>query len=485
MTTADRITVFRRLDWLVGWDAAAGAHEYLTDGDLAFAGTTIVQAGGRYAGRADVEHDGRGLMAMPGLINLHAHPCLELIYRGIREDHGLPEQYMAGLFERSMAYWPDDDGANAAAEAAYAELLQSGVTTLVDISYPYPGWMELIARSGIRGYLAPAFASAKWHVEVPYRVDYRWDEAKGVQRFREALATIDAAIRHPSGRLSGVVSPSQIDTCTEALLRDCAAAARERGVPLTVHAAQSVNEVLELIRRHGKPAIRFAADLGLLGKGTIVGHGIFIDEHSWLHWHSREELGLLAGSGTSVAHCPSPFARYGVTLEDLGKYRRAGINVGLGTDVAPHNLIEEMRLAAVLARVAGEDIRAASTGDVFHAATIGGATALMRDDLGRLAPGAKADIVLVDLRHPQMMPVRDPLRSLIFSAADRAVRDVYVDGRQVLKAGRALGLDPAAALDRLQAAQRRMEAAVPARDPRGRASEQVAPLALKRGAAAP
>jgi len=479
-SNAAKTTVFRNLDWIVGWDADAREHIYLNGGDLAFKGNALVHVGGRYAGRADTERDGKGLMAMPGLINLHAHPCLETIYRGIREDHGVPEQYMAGLFERSMAYWPDDEGSVAAAESAFVELLQSGVTTVVDISFDYTGWIELIAKSGLRGYVAPAYASARWHVEVPQRVDYRWDEARGRQRFAQSLDLIDTAMRHPSGRLSGVVSPAQIDTCTEDLLRDSFAAAKERKIPFTVHAAQAMNEFLEMVRRHGKTPVQFAADLGILGPTTIVGHGIFIDEHSWTNWHSRRDLGLLAETRTSVAHCPSPFARYGVTLETFGKYVAAGVNVGLGTDVAPHNLIEEMRLAAVLSRVSGRDIRAGSTTAVFNAATVGGANALGRSDLGRLAPGAKADLVLVDLAHPLMMPVRDPLRSLVFSAAERAVREVYVDGVQVVREGRALTIDPMPALERLAEAQRRMEAAVPERDPRKRTSEQVAPLALRR-----
>ena len=101
------------------------------------------------------------------------------------------------------------------------------------------------------------------------------------------------------------------------------------------------------------------------------------------------DLGILADTATSIAHCPSPFARYGQTLEDFGRYRRAGVNIGMGTDVAPHNLIEEMRLAATLARVAAEDITATSLTDIFHAATVGGAQALGRTDIGRLEPARK------------------------------------------------------------------------------------------------
>jgi cytosine/adenosine deaminase-related metal-dependent hydrolase len=187
---------------------------------------------------------------------------------------------------------------------------------------------------------------------------------------------------------------------------------------------------------------------------------------------------LLAESGTSVGHSPTPFARYGQTLENLGRYLRAGINVGLGTDVSPHNLLEEMRWAAVLARIAAEDVRAVGLADVFHAATVGGATALGRSDLGRLAPGMKADLVLVDLTDPGMIPVRDPLRSLVYTAAERAVLDVYVDGIRVVANRQVLTLDRAAAAGRLQEAQRRMLDAVPASDYAGRPADQIAPLSL-------
>ena len=152
------------------------------------------------------------------------------------------------------------------------------------------------------------------------------------------------------------MSPAQIDTCTTDLLRDSFAAAEARGLPLTVHCAQSVNEFLVMVDRHGCSPVQFAHGLGILSPRTVLGHAMFIDEHSWVRWHTRTDLGLLADTGTHVAHCPSPFARYGHTLEDFGRYRRAGVNLGIGTDVAPHNVIEEMRLAAILARVAARDI---------------------------------------------------------------------------------------------------------------------------------
>ena len=132
-------------------------------------------------------------------------------------------------------------------------------------------------------------------------------------------------------------------------------------------------------------------------------------------------------------------------MENFGDYLRAGVTMGLGTHTTPHNLVEEIRQAAILARIAARDIETVTTADLFRAATVGGATALLRDDLGRIAPGKKADLVLVDLTVPQMVPARDPLRSFIYHAADRAVRDVFVDGRQIVTAGKVVTLDQAEA----------------------------------------
>jgi cytosine/adenosine deaminase-related metal-dependent hydrolase len=125
-----------------------------------------------------------------------------------------------------------------------------------------------------------------------------------------------------------------------------------------------------------------------------------------------------------------------------------------------------------------ENIASLDTGGAFEAATIGGAKALGRDDLGVLAPGAAADIVLVDLAHPLMQPARDPLRSFVFHAADRAVRTVLVNGEIVLEDGAPIHLDPAAAMERLAEAQARMLKDSVKRDYRGRSAEEIAPLSL-------
>jgi 5-methylthioadenosine/S-adenosylhomocysteine deaminase len=471
-------TLIRNAAWVVAWDAQAACHRYLRDGDVAFAEDEILFVGKAYQGHADTIVDGTDVMVMPGLINIHCHPRSQPILKGIIEELGSPRFYMSGLYDVKAAFRGDENAALAGAELVYAELLRSGVTSIVDISRPYPGWIDLIVRSGLRGFLAPTFAAAEWFTDDGHSLQYRWDEAEGWRAFERAQAVMDAAEKEPSRRLSALVAPDTLDTCGTDLLRDAIGLAKQTGRQMTIHCAESIVEFNEFTRRHGKTPIQYAVDHGLVGPHVILGHVIFHDQHSWLHWTPHRDLGLLAELQANVAHCPRPFARYGQTLEHLGRYLRCGINVGFGTDTFPHNLIDEMHLATTLARVAAEDMFSITTAEVFTAATVGGARSLSREDLGRLAPGMRADLVVVNIRHPDMRPLRDPLRSLIYSAGDRAVRDVYVAGRKVLADGCPIFLDPDDAASRLEAAQRRAEQGAPDRDYLRRSGHEISPLTL-------
>jgi 5-methylthioadenosine/S-adenosylhomocysteine deaminase len=146
-------TVIKNAAWVIAWDGGIGRHVYRRDVDLAFTDDRIAFLGRDFAGAADRVIDGSARLVMPGLIDIHSHPEHEPLYRGIREEHGLPSMHMTGLYERSQA--PDDEARAASAEFAYCELALSGVTSLVDISPPWQGWIDLFARSGLRGFLAP------------------------------------------------------------------------------------------------------------------------------------------------------------------------------------------------------------------------------------------------------------------------------------------------------------------------------------------
>lgn len=466
--------VVRHAAWLVAWDPAAQSHVYRRDVDLSIEGKTIAAIGPADPGDA-VEIDGRGFAVLPGFVDIHAHPSSEPMLKGLTDEVGSRHLYMSSLYEYLPLFEADAEGRKAATEVALCELMQSGVTTLCDLSAGREDWLDTLGASGLRVYAAPMFRSGRWFTPNGHRVEYAWDEKAGRDGLDRALGLIDRARQHPSGRLDGVLYPAQVDTCTEELLRDSAAAARARRLPLQIHAAQSVVEFHEIMRRHGTTPIGWLRRLGVLGDNAIIGHAIFLDHHSWLHWPTRNDLGDLADTGTTVAHCPTVFSRRGILLEDFGRYRAAGVNLGIGTDTFPHNLVEEMRSAAILARVAAGNAQAVGAADIFTAATIGGARALGRDDLGRLAPGAKADFVMVDLAHPAMQPVYDPVRSMLYAAGERAVRHVFVGGRQVVRDGKALAFDHADASGRLELAQRRAIEKVPGFDWAGRAATEIMP----------
>jgi 5-methylthioadenosine/S-adenosylhomocysteine deaminase len=471
-------TVFRKAAWVVAWDDTRAAHVYRRHVDLAIEDAEIVFLGKDFAGTADVEVDCSERLVLPGLVNIHTHPTTEPLRKGLTDETRSPGFWHSSLYEFLTVFNNDREGSIAAMQVALAELLMSGVTTVVDLSIPFDGWIDTLAQSGIRAVAAPMFRDARWFTNNGHELDYAWDKKAGREAFERARRLVDLANQHPCGRLSGMICPAQIDTCSPELIRDAYDYATERHLPFQIHASQSVTEFHEMFRRYGKTPIAWLHAIGALGRQTIIGHAIFLDHHPWLHWPTHADLGLLRDAGATVAHCPTVFMRRGIAMNTLGAYVRQGVNLGIGTDTYPHNFLEEMRNAFTIARAVAGSVDDVTTLDVFNAATVGGARALLREDIGRLKVGAKADVVCVDIKHPAMMPMREPLRSLLYVAADRAVRDVYVDGLRVVVDGRACNIDYQTASQALQEAQQRSMREVPRLDWAGRTADQLAPLVL-------
>lgn len=472
------VTVIRTVERIVAYDAARSMHVYLSGGDIAFDRNGFIQVGGRYDGAFAREISGRAKMVMPGFVNVHCHSGEEPVAKGIFDDMGTPALWGNALYEYSNLIEISPEAVEASLTVMLGDLLRSGVTTLIDIAGPHEAWLPTLVRSGARAYVAPGFREAQWHVEESRRLDFHWDRTKGREAFARALQIVDEARAHPSGRLGGVVSPSQIETCSAELLQDAFEAALARGAPMTVHAAQTMSEHEELLRRTGLTAVQYLETLGILRENLIIGHCIFIDSHGWTRQRTRRDVELLSEGKANVAHCPVTFARSGMVLESIGAYRRQGVNVALGTDSYPYNMIEEMRQALICGRIAGKSFADVATGDILEMATLAGAKALGRDDIGRIALKAKADFFIVDLKHPAMQPVYDPLRNLLHCAAERAIEAVYVDGDLVVEKGRPAHLDYDAAAEALAEAQRFALARISENDPRRRTLAELAPLAL-------
>lgn len=468
----------RNAAWVVAWDDTSDDHVYRRNIDVVFSedGIEAIEPGCSIP--VDEEIDGTGLLVIPGLIDIHSHPGMQPLYRGFTEEFGNPRLFNSGRQRFRAAFSPDHSAKIASARFALAELAAGGVTTLVDLSHPYPGWLDILDESRLRVCVGPMYRSAEWYTDTGHETKYWWKDDDGAAAFREAMHVMDAAESHKSKRFTAMVAPAQVDTCSENLLKESIDLSASTSRPLFTHASQSYAEFNGMVRRNNKTPIEWLGSLGFLRDRTIIGHGVFTDEHPWLHWPSRNDIQLLASNGVSIAHCPTPFIRDATLLHNLGSYVARGINVAIGTDTHPHNLIEEARWAEMLARAAAGPTHSFNTRKLLTCLTTAAAKALNRDDIGRLAPGSKADLVLVDLDHPTMQPLYDPLRSFFYSAADRAVRDVYVDGTEVVRDSRVVSLDRQTAAKVIGEAQERIVRGIPAQDPEGLPAELIMPRTL-------
>ncbi|PYM14025.1 MAG: amidohydrolase [Candidatus Rokuibacteriota bacterium] len=421
--------------------------------------------GARYDGVLDARVDATGKLVIPGLVNIHCHPTTEAGGRLVA-DVGRRDFFQTGFlnYTATPKGVPSLDARadkTLGARFALTELLRFGCTTAVPIGPSADELLPIADALGLRMYVSPAFKSADYCVGDDGRLAYDWNEPAGLAGLERAKAFIAKYAGAQNGRVQGMLFPYQIDTCSPALLKATRKAADELRVGVEIHAGQNLLEFHEMLRRHGRTPVEHLADTGLLGPDLIIGHCLISTSHSLAAVPGGRDLALLANSGTSVAHCPLVFARRGNALESFQRYRERGINLGLGTDTYPRDLISEMRWASLVGKIVERDFLVATSADVFTAATLGGARALRRDDLGRLAPGAKADIVVVDLRKLRIGPYRDPIKALVQCATGDDVERVIVDGRTVVENGQVLGVDERQLLADAQREAERLWSTVP------------------------
>ena len=458
---------------------ADGGHRLLKRGTLVFEDDRITFVGASYAGAVDRRIDASGHLVIPGLVNIHSHADVEAGGRLIadvgRRDFfhtGFLNYYAARQGTKALGPRQDPD---VGGRFAMAEMLRNGCTTIVDIGLAAESHARIAGELGVRAYLSPAYRSADYVVDAEGRLGYEHDEAAGQAGLERATAFIEKHAGSQNGRIQGMLFPYQVDTCSPSLLRATRKTADALGVGIEIHAGQNLLEFHEILRRHTMTPVEYLADTGILGPGAIVGHCIINTAHHLAAVPAGRDLEILAHTGTSIAHCPLVFARRGNALESFAKFRQAGINVGLGTDTYPRDLISEMRWASNLCKLVERDFTTAPAADVFTAATLGGARALRRDDLGRLAPGAKADIVVIDMKSFRMGPYRDPIKALVQCGTSDDVDRVIVDGITRVEDGHVAGLDEAAVLAAAQAEADRLWGTVPEWHWQGLTADQFSP----------
>ena len=357
-------------------------------------------------------------LVLPGLVNAHNHCLSSVMFRGITED------WDAEAFETELIYgllMPLGDLAietleagemQAVVELALLELLKGGTTTLVEIfRNRQHGTFEAAERMGLRFYGAPyLFSTGGLTMDADGEPAYaaRSADESDLGRCLALHARHDGTA---GGRIRFALGPHGADSCEPELLREVRKTADELDCLINIHLGQTRSEVALLERRYGMTPAEYLEHAGLVGPDVIAAHCIHCAD---------DDLKRLRASDTTVANCPMTFARGGV-YAPFGRFHGEGIRTVIGTDGYYMDMLTELRMAGVISKL--------------HAAN-GGAAALRRDDIGRIAPGARADLIAVSLARPHFQPVSDPFRTFLWNARGGDVDVLMVDGELLISEGR-------------------------------------------------
>jgi cytosine/adenosine deaminase-related metal-dependent hydrolase len=459
-------------------------HRLLEDGIVVYEGDTIVHVGKSYQGSLDRKIKARKRLIIPGLVNIHSHFGSNPYSKSYRGDGSTREVYNSDLFDRGIAFGVSitkEDYLNSVS-FSLARQLKSGVTTIVEMgSVDALGDEEsvgLAAESGIRAYLLKAVRSGTYYTEDGHDVKFTnfdgqvWDDMNFIRKHDGSY----------DGRVKSFLYPSAVYNCSPDIFREVRRLADEHDLLISSHVSEAALTFREIIRRHGKTPTEHLADLGILGPDFISGHSIIVSGHSKSGYSDPwdRDIALLAETGSTVAHCPIVFSRYGIAMESYSKFLRMGVNVGMGTDSFPQDLLREMRLASTLSKVVEGEASVATSLDIFNSATICGANALHRPDLGRIAVGAKADLALIKLDSFNMTPMRDPIRNLVQLAESSDVEMVIVGGETLVEDGKVIGFDEEKNFDAMQRSLNEICDRIPEKDRLGRTIEDLMAPTLKK-----
>jgi 5-methylthioadenosine/S-adenosylhomocysteine deaminase len=363
--------------------------------------------------------DLRGCVLLPGLINVHTHTPMWL-FRGLTED--IPRGEWLTERMRPLERRAGVPELRAGARAGCLELLLNGVTTIAD-RYGHMGDIaDAVEESGLRAVIAHSLYDDGVERELPI-----------AEALLERFGTDPRRSRVWAG-----LGPHATDTCGPDLLRRVQRLAERTGARVFIHLAQSEQEVAAVRRRGHAGCASYLDELGLLGPTVVAAHAIYLAD---------DEAALVGRRGTAVAHCPSSNAKLEGRVAPIGRLRRAGAIVGLGTDAACCNnamdLFAEMRVAGLLNKVAADDPAALPAGDLLRMATIDAASVLgIADLVGTLEPGKRADIIAVSRQAPHLLPWHDATANLVYAARGSDVVAVFIDGRPMVLGRRPVHLDP-------------------------------------------
>jgi 5-methylthioadenosine/S-adenosylhomocysteine deaminase len=375
--------------------------------------------------------DATGSLVIPGLVNAHTHAAMTLL-RGYADDKPLDAWLREDIWPAEAELTDDDIEAGAALGAL--EMIRSGTTAFADMYFAMDRVADVVDRAGLRARLGHGVVTVGKD-----EADARADIAESIRVARE----LDGAAE---GRVRTAFMPHSLTTVGEEYLREGVAEAREAGVPVHLHANETVDEVDPIVEDRGDRPIAYADDLDALGPEDFFAHGVHLDD---------AEIERLADAGTAVVHCPASNMKLASGMAPVQRLREAGVTVALGTDGAASNndldVFDEMRDAAMIGKLAADDAAAVPAAAVVEMATAAGADALNLPG-GRIEPGAAADLAVVDLDVPHLTPLHDPVSHLAYAARGSDVRHTVCDGEVLMRDREVLTLDAEAVRARAAAA---------------------------------
>ncbi len=425
----------------------------IENGEVVIEDDRIIWVGSQFDGELSARYDMGDMLVGPGFVDLDALSDLDTTVLGMdnqpswKKGRVWPADYAAQAYEMYSA-----EELAFQKRYAFAQLLLNGITSALPIaSLFYRAWGETVAEFeaaaiaaeelGLRVWLGPAYRSGGVILDETGAMQPVFDEERGLAELAEAASFAGRIHGAAGGLISGMFAPDRVETCTEALLRQTFLHANDMDLPVRLHMAQGEMELQTVRRLHGKTAPEWLDGLGLLSPRLIAPHATVATD---------DDLARYASNGVTIAHCPLVSARHGSSLKSFSRVKALGINIGMGTDTAPPDMVLNMAIGLMANRIAESRGNAASAAEFYDAATIAGAKALGRNDLGRLAPGTKADIAVFDMADRMVAPRIDPVQTLVYGATGRVTRATIVDGRLSMRDGQVAGIDLAAARGQAQ-----------------------------------
>jgi 5-methylthioadenosine/S-adenosylhomocysteine deaminase len=412
--------------------------------------------------------DASDRLLIPGLVNAHTHATVHLA-KAMADRWSLElllNAYPWTAGGRTLEY------KYLSARIGAVEMVRKGCTACYDLVAEIPApsveGIAAVARAyhdvGMRAVIAPMMADVSFYRAIPGLLDAmppplrERAEAVRLQPFDTSLATcrqLLATWPWDRDQLRPALGPTIPHHCSDQFITGCRDLAREHGVCVQMHVAESKVQAVVGVRRYGTTLVGHLHKLGLLAPNFTAAHAIWLDD---------DDIARLADAGATVAHNPGSNLKLGSGLAATRKFRDRGVSFGIGTDGCLSsdnlNMFEAMRMAAFGSRVQGPDPRDWLTAaEAFEAATAGGARALgLERRIGRLEAGYQADLVFLDLTSINYVPLNEPLLHVVFCEDGTGVDQVMIGGKTVVQGGRVLGIDmPRLAAEAADAAARLAE----------------------------